>query len=89
MKRGDRERHLMNEVRLILLNDWNPIGFPVPHDEYDSYITGVLRLLLAGADQHKLTEHLSTLEMTSMGLTGLRARCSVAAEKLRQIPLHG
>ena len=88
MKRGDRERHLMNEVRLVLLNDWNPIGFPVPQDEYDSYIPGILRLLLAGADHHKLTEYLFTLETTSMGLRGFRANCSSAAEKLGQIPLH-
>lgn len=87
MRWGHRERRLMKEVRLVLLNDWNPIGFTVPDDEYDSYAPRVLGLLLAGADRDRLTEHLYMLEMTEMGLPGDREKCSRAAEKLLGISM--
>lgn len=37
------------------------------HDEYDSYIGGVYRLLASGASPQKVAEHLCTIARESMG----------------------
>jgi len=82
---GKQDHNLINEIRQILLNDWNPIEFPVPDDGYDSYIPYIFRLLTSDADHYKVTEHLLTLETTNMGLSGNRPKCSSVAEKLLQL----
>ena len=40
--------------------DWNPIGFGVPRDEYDSYIGGIYKLLARSASVEELAAHLAT-----------------------------
>ena len=76
----------MSDVRHVLLTVWNPIGCPVPDDEYDSYVPHITGMLISGADGHRLTDHLFGLETVSMGLLGDRARCSRTAERLLAIP---
>jgi hypothetical protein len=55
-------------IRHILHSEWDPIGCGVPHDEYDSYIPGIYRLLQECGDVRKLAAHLEKLETISMGL---------------------
>ena len=45
-------------IRKILLSEWNPIGFDVPEDEYDSCIPGIYRLLRERAGIAAITSHL-------------------------------
>jgi hypothetical protein len=82
MRTRHHHRHLMADIRQILLHDWNPIGFLVPADEYDSYIPTLLRLLTRGADRHRLTEHLYALETICLALPGDRPRCARVADRL-------
>ncbi len=52
------------------LREWDPIGIrPGPgNDEYDSYASGVLKLLKARRDASRLEAHLGQLRKVSMGL---------------------
>jgi hypothetical protein len=43
---------------------------PEAQNEYDSYISGIYRLLNGGADKVKMIGHLRQLETVSMGLKG-------------------
>lgn len=47
-------RALFKQVQAILLVDWDPIGFPVPQDEYDSYAWPVVELLQNHASRDEL-----------------------------------
>ncbi|MGE5607938.1 MAG: hypothetical protein ACM359_01680 [Bacillota bacterium] len=73
---------LVKLVRDVLFKDWNPIGCGVPEDEYDSYIPGITRLLLQGADSQQISDHLYTLETVNIGLRGNRKRNACVAAKL-------
>ncbi len=41
-----------------LLSEWNPVGFDVPEDEYDSCIPGIYRLLRERAGIAAIASHL-------------------------------
>jgi hypothetical protein len=42
-----------------LLNEWNPIGFPLPPDEYDCLIGPLLSKLRTRAGRSQISEFLS------------------------------
>ncbi len=63
-----------DDVRQVLMTEWDPIGCGVPDDEYDSYIPGVLRLLYNRADATAVADYLDRVETESIGL---RARPEV------------
>jgi hypothetical protein len=50
------------------MSEWDPIGWGVPDDEYDSYIPTIYRFIQARVDIEKLASHLEKLETVSMGL---------------------
>jgi hypothetical protein len=58
----------VNAIRRILRDEWNPIGFDVPDDEYDSYIPAVYQLLRGGASAEEISRRLWTFETTDMRL---------------------
>jgi hypothetical protein len=48
----DRAREIQEQIRQILLHDWDPVGVrdqPSAQREYDSYVGGLYRLLAEGA----------------------------------------
>ena len=56
----------------VLFQEWDPIGInsnPACHDEYDSYVGAIVRLLQAEADEYKIAGHLRNLQRTNMGLS--------------------
>ncbi len=66
-----KQDELLESVKDILFYEWDPIGVgdnPLCRDEYDSYAPTIVRLLREGADEHKITWHLSQLQKVSMGL---------------------
>lgn len=70
--RDDRARQIQEDIRDVLLREWDPIGIvdvPEAQDEYDSYVGGVYRLLASGASQDQLVEHLRQIEIAQMGLS--------------------
>jgi hypothetical protein len=63
---------IQDEIRSVLNTDWDPIGV-VAHgisDEYDMYIGRIYSLLLSGASEQAIAEHLRSVEVDRMGLTG-------------------
>ena len=64
----------MATVGGVLRESWNPIGFAdLPEDEYESYVGGVYRLLVSGATERQVAEHLRRLEVESMGMDNASA----------------
>jgi hypothetical protein len=62
---------LYEEVCAFLFDEWDPIGVKVlgfPRDEYDSYAAGLIRLVLAGADEGQVAARLAELARDQMGL---------------------
>ena len=84
-----RARQIQESIREILLHDWDPIGVqdvPQAHDEYDSYIGGVYRLLAQGANEGEIIEHLWRIENDTIGLPTLdKTKLAPVARKLRAL----
>ena len=81
---ADRAREVQEQIRLILLHDWDPIGVqdePSAQDEYDSYVGGMYRLLADGASTVEVAKHLARIEGEQMGLpSSADVRLSVATK---------
>jgi hypothetical protein len=63
---------IQDEIRSVLNTDWDPIGVVGDgiNDEYDMYIGHIYSLFLVGASQQAIAEHLWSIEVDRMGLTG-------------------
>ena len=62
---------IQDQIRKILLEEWDPIGIrnePGAQDEYDSYVGPLHTLLLGGAPPSKVADHLAHIEDAEMGL---------------------
>ena len=84
-----RGRKIQEQIRQVLLHDWDPIGvqeIPEAQDEYDSYVGGVYRLLVSHAQDEELVEHLYRIERKTMGL-GARDKSGLwpVVQKLRTL----
>ncbi|HYD49008.1 MAG TPA: hypothetical protein VEB21_11700 [Terriglobales bacterium] len=89
-KEQRRGRQIHKAIRQILLNDWDPVGVkdvPEAHDEYDSYVVDVYRLLLSGATEEQIADHLWHIEAAEIGLSrvGDLEELLPAARKLRAL----
>jgi hypothetical protein len=65
-------KELWQAVKEILFREWDPIGInsnPALSDEYDSYVSAIVRLLQAEADEYKIAEHLCNLQRVSLGMS--------------------
>ena len=68
------ESRLLPAVRGILFEKWDPIGVndsELCRNEYDSYASALVRLLLDGADEFKLAARLSEFKRVSMGMSAI------------------
>jgi hypothetical protein len=66
-----RARTVQESISEILLRDWDPIGIndvPEAHDEYDSYVGSVYRLLASHCSADQIIDHLATIESRTMEL---------------------
>jgi hypothetical protein len=72
------------EVIVVLLY-WDPIGI-LGHghevEEYRPYVSRLVEMVAAGADQVRFFDHLRELERTSMGLSSSSPRTREAAQRL-------
>lgn len=65
---------LTASVHRILTENWDPIGVYTPggdwpDDEYHGYVPGVVGLLVHGAEERRIADHLERLASASMGLS--------------------
>ena len=82
-------RRLVNEVRLILLEDWDPLyvgGNPALADEYDFVLGKVMAGLTDNPSLEGVVGLLAKLEEEDLGLPTPRPDlCGAAANKLRSL----
>ncbi len=81
-------RKIQENIRQILLEDWDPIGISDVYeaqDEYDGYVGKVYRLLASLVPIEQLVELLSEIETEEMGLTPNTERIHKAAVKLYRL----
>lgn len=67
----DESRRICKEIRQVLLRVWDPIGIhdePNAQDEYDSYLGDIYNLLLSGATDKEISNHLCQIIEKRMGL---------------------
>jgi hypothetical protein len=79
-----------NEIRTILLNDWDPIDVgdnPNLSDEYDAYLPDLTKLVTDGASGDEIAEYLKTVEET-LGLKLPTERRRRAAEALARLTIR-
>jgi hypothetical protein len=75
---------LLNEVREILLREWDPIGVgknPDCQDEYDRYARTICRYLEQGADEYRLAAYLAQNRAVAMGLGFVAPECDRAVAR--------
>lgn len=83
---------LATSVRLILLEEWDPIGIndvPEAQDEYDSYISRICEMLRCGCSTVDVYKHLRWIESEHMGLDGDEAHTRKIAESLASLRRPG
>jgi len=86
--RKNQIRVLERQIRVIL-HAWNPIGFPMPPDEYDCLVHRVLSSLLRGESREQLRE-LITRELTEhFGLPDRVGDVSMVVEQIVNLPHSG
>lgn len=85
-------KRITSEIRLVLLDVWDPIGVanePNAQDEYDCCLGGLFRLLTTDATDDQMAEFLSQQEIEHMGLGGVRKEAmyqTVAALRRIRLP---
>jgi len=87
-KARERASRYLHAVAPILLREWDPLGvvdIPEADDEYNTYVNGVVSLLVRGEPKEKLVEYLWAVETENMGLDGDRARVEAVAARLLQL----
>jgi hypothetical protein len=76
---------LEEKASAILLLSWDPIGIsdePRAHDEYESYVPEIVRLIRRGDTEDHIAWHLLGIERGRMGLPGQEAQARTAARRL-------
>lgn len=82
---AERARRLHQQIKDLLLREWDPIGvqaIPEAQDEYDGYVPTLHSMLISRKPAHEVFEYLLWLETEHMGLTADRQRTQSIAEKL-------
>jgi hypothetical protein len=83
---ADKARPTPDDVRQILLNDWDPHDVarrPEAHGAYDVYIQPLIRLIESGADEQAIADFLKQREAETMCCPGLGTqRLRIVARKL-------
>lgn len=80
---------IMDSIRDVLRYDWNPIGIPsLPHDEYDSYIAPIYRILVGSRSEQELIECLDSI-LNAIGMpVGSGNQLNSVAQKFLQVNVH-
>ena len=84
-------RRIRVDIRHVLMNVWDPIGIKDERnaqDEYDGYLGGVYQLLVSGASDEQIADHLWRIIAERMGLSATRkADMADTVRALREIKL--
>lgn len=83
-------RRIRVAIRHVLMDVWDPIGVkdePNAQDEYDGYLGGVYELLVSGASDERIEDHLRRIVTERMALSAKKSDMANTVKALRQIPL--
>jgi hypothetical protein len=84
-------RRIRVDIRHVLISVWDPIGIKDERnaqDEYDGYLGGVYQLLVSGASDEQIADHLWRIVTERMGLSAARkADMADTVKALRGIEL--
>jgi hypothetical protein len=83
-------RRIRVEIRHVLMDVWDPIGIkdePNAQDEYDGYLGGVYELLVSGAADEDIADHLWRIVTERMELPAKKSGMTDTVKALRQIQL--
>lgn len=76
----------IRQVDRLLWEEWDPIGFGVPEDEYTSYALVVAGKALNGESLQKILDYMDWAESENMGLSrhpeSMRKRNEPIAQKI-------
>ena len=81
----ERAHVLFQQIKSVLLFEWDPIGvqaIPEAQDEYDGYVPTLLSMLITGKEMCEISNYLLWLETERMGLTADRQRAHTTAGRL-------
>ncbi|MBN1396048.1 MAG: hypothetical protein JW959_13580 [Pirellulales bacterium] len=87
-KYQDNAKCYHEEIRRILLREWDPIGVAdvaEAQDEYDGYVGQIHGLLIRHEPKQKIVEFLWWVETEHMGLCGNRVHTEHVADRLLQL----
>ncbi len=91
MIEDDEIRNAKAAIRRVLMDVWDPIEIrdgPGAQNEYDSYLEGINDLLVGGASDDSIEEHLWRIVAETMGLDAAKkSDMTETVKALRQIPL--
>lgn len=76
---------IIDEVRRVLLREWDPIGIrdePGAQDEYDSYAPEIVAMIVRGASPARIAGHLIRIETVGMMLPPRRQVARDIARRL-------
>ncbi|MFD0986464.1 hypothetical protein [Methyloligella solikamskensis] len=79
---------LLEQVRTVLREAWDPIGIrdvSDTEDEYEDYVPAVAKCVADGATAGEIAEALLKIERESLGLPGDPARARRVAERLHAV----
>jgi hypothetical protein len=82
------ESRIVDQVKIILLREWDPIGIrdvPQARDEYDAYVGSVVKLILAGESARDIANLLMKIETDQLGLPADEARSVRVARLLHHL----
>lgn len=85
-------RRIRVDIRHVLMQVWDPIGIkdePNAQDEYDGYLGDVYELLVSGASDSQIAEHLWSMVTEHMGLSAKVEGMRETVAALRRIPIPG
>lgn len=74
-----------SQIRDILVHRWNPIGLPVPHDEYDAYIPTLYRYIMTHKPAHTIADYLTYLTTVHMQLAEDKQHTQYIAQLLCEL----
>jgi hypothetical protein len=84
----NNNKFIMNEIKTILLKEWDPIGIqsiPEAQDEYDSYIFSIYKLIQLKKSEEELFNYLWWIKTEHMGLPGNKQHTKTIVHKLIKI----
>ena len=83
-----KNKTLISSIRSVLLNDWDPIRIgdnPSLRDEYDSYISPIINMLIQNQPIEMFVAFLGNIEKNEMGNDNVDIKCLYnVARKFKQ-----